>query len=422
MTNAINSIANGWFDWQLAMLWQTAILIGIIWVVDRCIRKWAHPQIRYALWLLILVKLILPPTVTSPASITDKIPGLALRAAIPIVSGERENVTEQNSTASVPPASSRQPLAVSTGVPVVEPATEVATGRERTETPENNTSDQISEVLASPEVGVQPAAATLTWKAWAMLTWLAGIAVLSTWLICRLSGLRRYHLKAGRPDLPDWFDDLLAATAKKLKLRRTPRVVLTDKVACPAVFGLFKPVLLIPASKLKQMTQQDTEHILLHELAHIKRGDLWVHAVTMTLQIVYWCNPLLWLARRPLQNLRELCCDATVARLLKDKTYQYRETLLETARQLLAEPVDPGLGLLGLFENNNWLITRLQWLEKNTWKNRPVRIVTIIALVAVMTTCVLPMGVFNPGPPNFVIKGTVTDAETGQPIVGAKVG
>lgn len=138
-------------------------------------------------------------------------------------------------------------------------------------------------------------------------------------------------------------------------------------------------------------TACETEHILLHELAHIKRGDLLVHGLYMTLQIVYWFNPLLWAIRRTLQNLRELCCDATVARLLKDDTAGYRQTLLQTARRLLAEPVDPGLGLLGLFENSNWLVTRLHWLEKKTWKNRPLRIATIITLVAIMAACVLPM-------------------------------
>jgi beta-lactamase regulating signal transducer with metallopeptidase domain len=225
-----------------------------------------------------------------------------------------------------------------------------------------------------------------------MLTWLAGIVVLSTWLLVRLTGLRREHITEGDAlALPERFYTQLEAVAAKLDLKRLPRVILTDKVACPAVFGVLRPMLLMPAKKFATMSARDTEHVLLHELAHIKRGDLVVHAVWMLVQIVYWFNPLLWMIRRTLQNLRELCCDATVARLLRDKTCHYRETLLETARQLLAEPVDPGLGLLGLFENNNWLVTRLQWLEKNTWKNRPLRIVTIIALVAVMATCVLPM-------------------------------
>jgi hypothetical protein len=137
----------------------------------------------------------------------------------------------------------------------------------------------------------------------------------------------------------------------------------------------------------------------------------------MLVQIVYWFNPLLWMIRRTLQNLRELCCDATVAKLLRENTCHYRQTLLDTARQLLAEPVDPGLGLLGLFENNNWLVTRLQWLEKKTWKHRRLRIATIFALVAIMAACVLPMA----SQPDFKVTGTVTDAVTGEPVAGVSV-
>ena len=131
------------------------------------------------------------------------------------------------------------------------------------------------------------------------------------------------------------------------------------------MFGVFRPVLLFPADHLPT-TQQETRHILLHELAHIKRGDLLVHAGYMVLVTVYWFNPLLWLIRKHIQNLRELCCDATVAAHLREETAAYRETLLATGRALLARPVDPGLGLLGLFENSGWLPIRLQWLQKRT--------------------------------------------------------
>ncbi|MCK4887210.1 MAG: hypothetical protein KAS96_07455, partial [Planctomycetes bacterium] len=135
----------------------------------------------------------------------------------------------------------------------------------------------------------------------------------------------------------------------------------------------------------------------------------------------YWFNPLLWLIRKQLQNLRELCCDATVAKILKEKTFSYRETLLKTARQLLAEPVDPGLGLLGLFENSNWLVERLKWLERKTWKNRGLRIASIFVLVCLMATCVIPMAKFDPGLPGLTIKGRVTDTATGEPIAGARI-
>mgnify|MGYP001172730636 CR=1 FL=1 len=226
-----------------------------------------------------------------------------------------------------------------------------------------------------------------------MLTWMLGTAILTVWLVVRLLGFGREYLKDdGQYQLPERFYAQLHAAGERLKLRRLPRVILANKVSCPAVFGIFCPVLLMPAEQFRTMSNPDTEHILLHELAHIKRGDLIVPAIYMVLQIIYWFNPLLWMIRKTLQNLRELCCDAAVARLLRENTVHYRRTLLETARQLLAEPVDPGLGLLGLFENSNWLVTRLQRLEKKTWKNCPLRIATVITLVSVMTVCVLPLG------------------------------
>ena len=356
MIEMLNNMADKWFVWQLSMLWQVAVLIGIVWVFDLLIRRWAWPQLRYALWLLILLKLVLPPTLTSPMSFTSEIPFVAQKA-----------VKIQLNHPEAPKVNKPAQSVVITTTEVV--PTDVITGS--------------AEIVPSVEFSL---------KAYALFVWLSGVVLLSAWLIIRLTCLRSKHLKSERQvNPPDRFKELLAEAAKKLKLKKTPRVILTNKVCCPAVFGIFTPVLLVPADKLKNLTRQNAEHILLHELAHIKRRDLLIHAIYMTLQVVYWFNPLLWLIRRQFQNLRELCCDATVARLLKEKTVNYRETLLETARQLLGKPVAPGLGLLGLFENSNWLVERLRWLEKKTWKNKALRIATTVLLVCVMFSCVLPM-------------------------------
>ncbi len=402
MTESLNHIAESWYLWMLPMLWQVAVLIAIVWAADFLIRKWVWPQVRYALWLLVLVKLVLPPSLTSPTSFTAEIPFLAQKAV-------KVQINQPKTTPEI--------------VSVTKPVESVGkTTTENVPLYAETSAEPIPANITTQPAEIVPATAALSWKAYAFFVWLAGIAVLSIWLIIRLAGLRREHLKSNQQaNLPDRFKELIAATAQKLRLKKIPQVILTNKVCCPAVFGVFRPVLLIPADKLAKLTRQDAEHILLHELAHIKRGDLFVHAIYIILQIAYWFNPLLWLIRRQLQNLRELCCDATVARILREKTFGYRETLLETARQLLAEPVDPGLGLLGLFENSNRLIDRLRWLEKKSWKNRPLRILTIFVLVCLMATCVLPMAKFD-SPPTFTIKGIVTDAQTGQPIAGARVG
>ncbi|MHC5139749.1 MAG: hypothetical protein ACYSOF_07705 [Planctomycetota bacterium] len=98
MMTYLNSISEHWFTWQWAMLWQTAVLIAIIWTVDLCIRRWAWPQVRYALWMLVLVKLLIPPTWTSPASITSHIPTMAFRAATVMETEPRQSWSGQTQT------------------------------------------------------------------------------------------------------------------------------------------------------------------------------------------------------------------------------------------------------------------------------------------------------------------------------------
>jgi len=131
--------------------------------------------------------------------------------------------------------------------------------------------------------------------------------------------------------------------------------------------------------------------MLLHELAHIKRGDLWMHNFYMLLQVLYWYNPLLWLVRSQMHHLRELCCDATVARLLRARISEYRQTLIDVARRYLTKPTEPGLGLLGLFEDSNRLLVRLNWLKKETWRYQKMKKLTVITTIVLMLAFVLPM-------------------------------
>jgi beta-lactamase regulating signal transducer with metallopeptidase domain len=130
--------------------------------------------------------------------------------------------------------------------------------------------------------------------------------------------------------------------------------------------------------------------MLLHELAHVKRGDLVMHSLYMLLQIAYWYNPLLWLVPADAPFARAVL-RRHVANLLRERTTAYRQTLLETARRLLAASVEPGLGLLGLFEDSNRLLVRLNWLTKPTWRYRTMKRAIVATIAALMVTCVLPM-------------------------------
>ena len=371
MSEQINNVAQVWWGWMWPMFWQVGVLIALVCLIDIVIRKYVWPQVRYALWLLVLLKLVLPPGLALPTSVTSQLQPLAgdkVRAQL--------FADEISGGAHIGEDVSAVPL-----------ASDIAVG-------EGGVSDEAPIMIrkAVAAEGVEKGGAELCRQVYLMLVWLPGVLVLTGWLRLRFRQLRRAHIgKVDSEELPEWFEELVTDAAKKLRLGRVPEVVLSRSVVSPAVFGVVRPVLLMPAANVKELSRKEIEHVLLHELAHIKRGDLKIHAVYMVLQIIYWFNPLLWLVRRQLQHLRELCCDATVARILREKTADYRETILETARRLLAEPVKVGVGLLGLFEDSSRLSTRLKWLEKKTWKNRGLRTATIGAVVAFMCVCVLPM-------------------------------
>ncbi len=374
MIEQINHLAQLWWSWTSAMFLQVGLLIILVALIDLLIRRWAWPQLRYALWSLILIKLVLSPALSLPTGLAPK-----LRPYVTQVLNR--TVNEPAVTSKLPPTLPFLNDRITQAAVQSEPHIILA----------------VEDIpTAGDSVGgerfTQAAGPRLDWRVHAVSLWLLGAVTLSIWLLVKLRRLGRGHpAKSHGASLPQSFHDQLAQCAGRLKLRRRPMVVVTDKIQTPAVFGLFRPVLLMPVGYIRNLSRKDTEYLLLHELAHIKRGDLFTHSLYIFLQVVYWYNPLLWLVRRRLRHLRELCCDATVAGLLRDRTPEYRRTLLEAARQFLCTPVEYGLGLVGLFEDSNCLISRINRLEKPIWRCRRMKNAVVITIVALLLACVLPM-------------------------------
>ena len=405
MIEYVNAIARLWWDWTAAMFWQVGLLIVLIACIDRLVRRWAWPQLRYALWSLILIKLVLPPTLSLPSGMVPQLRLVVEQAArwmdseksagveSPILRALHENAAAVAAVEPVPPMRVGFAMVESRGSIECEGLHDAAVAY----TKPVGANDYSPLPVATPRnpQSVPPVAdrdPQLSWQFHAMAIWLAGTLILGIWLPLRLRSLVGRHTnRAAETSLPQSFYSHLAGCAERLGLRRIPRVIVVRQLATPAVFGVFRPVLLMPKGYLSRLSRRDTEHMLLHELAHIRRGDLHAHGLYMLLQIVYWYNPLLWLARRQLHHLRELSCDATVANLLREQTSAYRQTLLETARRFLAHSTEPGLGLLGLFEDANRLVVRLDWLAKPTWRYRTMKRAFVLAVVALMFACVLPM-------------------------------
>jgi beta-lactamase regulating signal transducer with metallopeptidase domain/DNA gyrase inhibitor GyrI len=355
-----------WWQWMSAMFWQAGLLIGIIAVMDWLMRKWAWPQVRLALWMLVFVKLLIPPAWQANTSLVSQ-SGPPLKALIL----QMKQAEHSSGRASLPEVS----LQARNGA--AEPAMTA---------PESGQQQGSGQRAVVTRTSLRP-----IWPLVAFGIWLAGILVFMAVLILKVSRLQRWHKSHDERTIPGWFHELLVSTAQRLNMSRLPAIVFAKDGASPAVYGLFKPVLLLPKPYFDGLSRQEAEHVLLHELCHIKRGDLWVHGFCMALSIIYWFNPLLLWAWRQMKHVREICCDLSVAVVLREEISGYRDTLLSTARRLLTESVEPGLGLLGVFEEPFRLISRLRWLERPTWKFQKQARVTSSITVLVMAIFFMPM-------------------------------
>ncbi len=237
------------------------------------------------------------------------------------------------------------------------------------------------------------AAAKLAPSAGVMITcfgvWLAGlVAVLGLRIVRRARLHARVELVT--PARP-WLAALQRAsrTIGNRRLPRTLRIGELDGLATPAVIGLLGPTLLLPRGWLARRPKRRDEHALLHELAHLKRGDLWCDELWSLLRAALWFHPLAWIAVERLHALSELQCDQTVARALGKEARAYRDTLVLAARPLLASPA-PG-GLRAFLGSPSSIVVRIERLERTAKRSLALARGGSAAVGFVLAACVLPM-------------------------------
>lgn len=157
---------------------------------------------------------------------------------------------------------------------------------------------------------------------WPLLAWLLGAAATATWFV---GGIARV-LAMKRSSLP--ISDSTMAGA---------RVLEGPCVPVPLVWGLWRPVILLPR-EAREWPPERLRATLLHEWTHIQRHDLVVQALAQLVTSVYWFHPLVWLAGRQLRKERERACDDAVLRAGFGAP-EYAGHLIELARSLAGRQV-----------------------------------------------------------------------------------
>lgn len=123
-------------------------------------------------------------------------------------------------------------------------------------------------------------------------------------------------------------DAIPAEISFETGLKRRVRIKVSDKIASPLTYGIFRPVILLPKNTFI-CGEKTVEYILSHELAHIKRFDVLYKLFAVLAASLHWFNPLAWVMLAAADRDIELSCDEEVIFGSSGSREEYALTLIE---------------------------------------------------------------------------------------------
>jgi beta-lactamase regulating signal transducer with metallopeptidase domain len=199
--------------------------------------------------------------------------------------------------------------------------------------------DAASFTIAAVAAMVAPIQTRVDWVAvaegWMLPIWACGVLWLSIrmlWGCAKVSSLRRQG-EAAEPAVLAMVEGL----ARRIRVTRPVRVLISALADGPSVVGWIRPVLLLPAATVLGLSAEQLEAVLAHELAHIRRYDYLINIVQMLIETLFFYHPAVWWISRRIREERELCCDDIAVRTCGDAVC-YARALAALERMRVVEP------------------------------------------------------------------------------------
>ncbi|NNE98405.1 MAG: M48 family metalloprotease [Pyrinomonadaceae bacterium] len=221
------------------------------------------------------------------------------------------------------------------------------------------------------------------------IIWGLGILLALGWSVLRVIRFDRL-LRQSSERAPDCLYEMSGEIAKQLSLKKLPSIKVTNAEISPLVWWLGGEIKIFLSSALvSNMKPAQMRLVLAHELAHVKRRDFVVRWIEWSAAILFWWNPVVWWAQRNLRANEEICCDALVLSTLKPEPKEYASSLLSAVEEFVQPAFRPP-AMASEVNSGGYLVRRINMiLSGNNKQNlsRKLRI-AVIAAAAV----VLPLG------------------------------
>ncbi|MEK5240415.1 M56 family metallopeptidase [Paenibacillus sp. FSL L8-0470] len=354
-----------------ASLASTVILLLLL-LARKLFLKRLSPRILHALWFIVLIKLLVPFAPQSPVSLFNLIPqalpvewSLNQKNTLPMLSSESDSSTKVTVTDSGEKTLRPDTVPIRSG----EQSSSIAQPP-----PQENIYEKVCDGLSGLAVST--------------LVWLGGLLFFGSYSLFFTLKFRSRAGTSRKSDNPEVLS-VLAACLEKLGIRQTIPVYETSSLRSPCLYGLMKPRIYLPEDIVVIADTRQLTHILLHELTHYQRKDLWFNSLWTLAVWLHWYNPLVRLAMKKMNADREVACDAGALEVLGEKeAASYGMTLLMLSR-LFSRTSAPRVNLSHFFEHQNETkrrVTMIAKFKKGSYKLSAAAILLVLALSIVLLT------------------------------------
>ncbi|KAA3611524.1 MAG: hypothetical protein DWQ01_05380 [Planctomycetota bacterium] len=344
---------HSWMAWLLETSLQAGMLCFAVLILQWAFGRWLTPGWRYGLWLLVVLRLLLPALPQDPFGLQ--------RPSISLPWNSRTTATAEVD----PITESVLPATVSVSTPASVPPKRVDDAK----TPRRSNS---SKGLQKPtpaqkkpvEVGSRPSANppilsstvepslaekknSVSWVSGLFGLWLFGFLLLfgrTVWLDFRF----RRRLRQAKPVEGPGVLQLLSQGIAAMNLKSEVSIWTSREVPGPVTFGIFRNRILIPPQVLHELEEEELRHVLLHELAHVRGRDVALNLLLVMVQALHWFNPLLWFAFSRLRHAQECLRDQQALSVQPaDPSIGYAMTVCKLLQSRESKPFAlPAAGLL----------------------------------------------------------------------------
>lgn len=355
-------------EWLLARSWQAAVLVGCVLLLQWLLRRQLTNRWRSALWWVVLARLVLPVGPESACSLFNcfrTVPAAVVvtppanTAPMAVVAPPRVTLAAPASLASVP-AAEHNPMAERIGAPPIRGGVSTAVGL--------------------------PARMSTREMIWLGVGsgWLVGVIILGTCVAFQVGRFKRQLARTATPADPR-LREILARCQRESGVRRAIELWETEVVTSPALFGVFQLRLLLPRGIGERFDGEELRFIFLHELAHVRRGDLWLNWLVTILQVAHWFNPVIWLGFARLRADRELACDELALRQTGEAAAAaYGSTIIKLLEGWQRPAAMPGL--VGILEDKQQMRRRIlrivAFKRVSRWSALAALVVVALGVVA----------------------------------------